>query len=113
MLWTAGGCSALDHRRKFGLTRLRHSNRSNGGAGRGLRFFQVIQSDGRADRGLLAKVPLYAEVNRQNHGDNGCGAQHQNRKENFNYHRKSGYQNEGRLGSIFGSRSSQSYRDVA
>jgi hypothetical protein len=40
-------------------------------------------------------MPLDAEVNRQNDGDNGCGAQHQNRKENFDYHRESGYQNEG------------------
>jgi hypothetical protein len=39
-------------------------------------------------------MPLYAEVNRQNHGDDGCGAKHQNRKENFDYHRDSGYQNE-------------------
>jgi hypothetical protein len=73
----------LDHRRKFGLNRLFHPTQSNGGT----------------DRGLLAKVPLYAEVNRQNHGDNGYGAQHQNRKENFNYHRKSGYQNE--TGAVF------------
>jgi hypothetical protein len=39
-------------------------------------------------------MPLNAEVNRQNHGDDGYSAKHQNRKENFDYHRESGYQNE-------------------
>jgi hypothetical protein len=29
-------------------------------------------------------------VNRQNHGDNGYGAKHQNREKNFDYHRHSG-----------------------
>lgn len=51
----------------------------------------------RIGRGLLAKVPLDAEMYRQNHGDNGHGAQHQDREENFNYHRDLGYQKVGRL----------------
>jgi len=29
-------------------------------------------------------------MNRQNHSDDGQGAEHQNRKENFDYHRGSG-----------------------
>jgi hypothetical protein len=41
---------------------------------------------------LLAKVPLDAEMYRQNDGDNGHGAEHQDREENFNYHRDLGYQ---------------------
>jgi len=41
---------------------------------------------------LLAKVPLDAEMYRQAHGDNGRGAQHQDREENFDYHRNLGYQ---------------------
>ncbi len=44
-------------------------------------------------------MPLNAEVNRQNHGDDGYSAKHQNRKENFDYHRESGYQNE--AGAVF------------
>ena len=42
---------------------------------------------------LLAKVPLDAEMYRQNDRDNGHGAEHQDREENFNYHRDLGYQN--------------------
>ncbi len=46
-------------------------------------------------------MPLYAEVNRQNHGDNGYSAEHQNRKENFDYHRASAYQNDEKAELIF------------
>ncbi len=35
-------------------------------------------------------MPLHAEVNRQNYGYDGYSAEHQNRKENFDYHRDSG-----------------------
>ena len=31
-------------------------------------------------------MPLYTEVNRQNHSYDGYGAEHQNRKENFDDH---------------------------
>ncbi len=55
-------------------------NKSNGGTNRGSR--------------ILLKMPLHSKVNRQNHGDDGYSAKHQNRKENFDYHRESGYQNE-------------------
>ena len=37
-------------------------------------------------------MPLNPKVNRQHHGDNGYGAQHQNRKENPDDHRDLGYQ---------------------
>lgn len=47
----------------------------------------------RIGRRLLAKVPLDAEMYRRDDGDNGHGAQHQDREENFNYHRNLGYQN--------------------
>ncbi len=43
--------------------------------------------------GLVAKMPLHPKVNRQNHGDDGGGAEHQNRKQNLHHHRDSGYQN--------------------
>ena len=46
----------------------------------------------RIGRRLLAKMPLDAEMYRQDDGDNGRGAQHQDREENFNYHRDLGYQ---------------------
>jgi hypothetical protein len=46
----------------------------------------------RIGRRLLAKVPLDAEMYRQAYGDNGRGAQHQDREENFDYHRDLGYQ---------------------
>ena len=38
-------------------------------------------------------MPLHPKVNRQNHGDDGGGAEHQNRKQNLHHHRDSGYQN--------------------
>ena len=37
-------------------------------------------------------MPLNPKVNRQHHGDNGYGAQHQNREENPDDHRDLGYQ---------------------
>jgi hypothetical protein len=42
---------------------------------------------------LLAQVPLHPEVNSQNDGDDGYGANHQNRKQNLHHHGSSGYQN--------------------
>jgi hypothetical protein len=39
-------------------------------------------------------MPLHPKVNRQNHGDDGGGAKHQNRKQNLHHHRDSGYQND-------------------
>jgi len=42
---------------------------------------------------LPAKMPFHPEVNRQDHGDDGGGAEHQNRKQNLHHHRDSGYQN--------------------
>ena len=47
----------------------------------------------RTGRRLLAKMPLDAEMYRHDDGDNGRGAQHQDREENFDYHRDLGYQN--------------------
>ncbi len=45
-------------------------------------------------RRFSAQMLLHPEVDRQNHGDDGYGAQHQNRKQNLDHHRDSGYQNE-------------------
>jgi hypothetical protein len=49
---------------------------------------------------MLAKMPLHPEVNRQNHGDDGGGAKHQNRKQNLHHHRDSAYQNNARRYSL-------------
>jgi len=35
---------------------------------------------------LLPQVPLDLEMNRQDHGDNGCSAKQQDHKGNFDYH---------------------------
>ena len=58
-----------------------------GGIGRAVddRFYLRIDM-------FLPKVPLHAKMYRQNHGNHGGGAQHQHRKENFDYHRLTGYQ---------------------
>jgi hypothetical protein len=58
------------------------------GGGRGLDPIRFGQ--GRCRPGSRAEMPLHAEVNRQNYGYDGYGAEHQNRKENFDYHRDSG-----------------------
>ena len=42
---------------------------------------------------LLAQMPFHPKVNRQDDGDNGHGAYHQNRKQNLHHHGDSGYQN--------------------
>ena len=44
-------------------------------------------------RRLLAKMLLYPEMDRRHYGNDGYGAEHQNRKQNLNHHRDSGYQN--------------------
>src|SRR5215471_5538269 len=43
--------------------------------------------------GLLAQMPFHPEMNSQNDGDDGHGANHQNRKQNLHHHGISGYQN--------------------
>jgi hypothetical protein len=47
----------------------------------------------RIDWWLLAKVLLHPEMDCHNDGNNGYGAEHQNRKQNLDHHRVSGYQN--------------------
>jgi hypothetical protein len=64
-------------------------SRMNLGRDRRLLPNNLRRRDGRS---LLAKVPLDAEMYRQNHGDNGRSAQHQDREENFDRHRNLGYQ---------------------
>lgn len=55
--------------------------------------FALHQFRCRIGRGLLAQVLLHPEMDRHNHGNNGYGAEHQNRKQNLDHHRDSGYQN--------------------
>jgi hypothetical protein len=43
---------------------------------------------------FLAKVLFHPEMDRHNDGNDGNGAEHQNRKQNLNHHRDSGYQNQ-------------------
>ena len=56
---------------------------------------------GRSGLRLLAQMPLHPEVNSQNDGDDGCGAKHQNRKQNLHHHGISGYQNGGKRNAFF------------
>jgi hypothetical protein len=41
-------------------------------------------------RCFTSQVPLDPEMNAQNYSDYGYGAEHQNRKKNFDHHRHSG-----------------------
>ncbi len=45
------------------------------------------------DRWFFAKMFLHPEMDCHNHSNDGKGAQHQNRKQNLDHHRDSGYQN--------------------
>ena len=44
-------------------------------------------------RWLFAKMLLHPEMDRHNYSNDGYGAEHQNRKQNLDHHRESGYQN--------------------
>jgi hypothetical protein len=51
---------------------------------------------------FLAKVLFHPEMDRHNDGNDGNGAEHQNRKQNLNHHRDSGYQTRERERPILG-----------
>lgn len=50
---------------------------------------------------LPPQMPFHPEVNSQNDGDDGYGANHQNRKQNLHHHGNSGYQNGGKAHAFF------------
>jgi hypothetical protein len=54
--------------------------------------FILVQFRYRIGRRFLAKMLFHPEMDRHNDGNDGNGAEHQNRKQNLNHHRSSGYQ---------------------
>ena len=63
--------------------------------------FRLSRFLGMSGMGLLPQVPFHPEVNSQNDGDDGYGANHQNRKQNLHHHGISGYQNGGKANAFF------------